>query len=263
MFPNFDGQRGGSPYLHIKPRPKRTWLKMSLAFAVGAASAVALVRHQPALPGAVEKPTPMQAAQTVSPQPKPTEASTTPAPVKRAPETAGQGPAAPPLPTPRSHMAGRERPAVAMTPIGAPALSMSEPAPEAAPAATPAPQPQAQPHPSPTPVHEAAHQPDPPAVEAPAHAPAVAPQQTPAAPASVSTTTEPQVQPASKPRARVAKRKSRSDEPMETLVRVPGRVTADGRPVYRRLRAGDDGDYVLNANDEVAPLGGGRFAGYR
>ncbi len=51
---------------------------------------------------------------------------------------------------------------------------------------------------------------------------------------------------------------------METLIRVPGRITADGRPVYRRLRGGDDDDYVLNSNDEISPFrGGGRYAGYR
>ncbi|HZP78038.1 MAG TPA: hypothetical protein VFB45_17980 [Pseudolabrys sp.] len=203
-----------------------------------------------------------------------------------------------PTPTPAPHYArtvAGDRPAIATAPIGTsspasaetngtgvahaaleaapqpqpPAPQSKPPVAQAKPPAAPAKMQPAQPSAPPAQTAMRSNPPAPPAAPATAQTNIQPPPQQPAATAAA--VDEPaQAKPAAKQR-RLAKQRPRyrdqrdQDEPMETLVRVPGRVTADGRPVYRHLRGGEDDDsYVMNSNNsEIVPLGGaGRYAGY-
>jgi len=252
LFPSFERRRAASPYLHIRPRSRHTGLKLFAAFIVGSVCTVALIRHQGLIVDRVAGSSPPKAATATAAVPAAPAAPIAPvasAPAKRntlAPETAVKSDAAPvpaaapatPASTPRSsRITAGERPAIATMPIGAPSTPI-EPAPVLA-------------------------KPKPPAAKTAATTPAGNEAQASAAPGEEA---QPQAKPEPKPRvAKRARNRDRGggDDAIETLVRVPGRVTPDGRPVYRRLRDNDDGRYALGPNNEITPLGGaGRYAGY-
>lgn len=258
LFPSFEGRRQASPYLHIRPRPRRTGLKLFAAFVVGSVCTVALIRHQGLIVDKVTASSPPKVAASVTPAaPAPAPAPVASAPAKRgapAAETTAKAeptpaPAAsttPPPMTPRaSRVVAGERPAIASMPIGAPSASIEQPAAPSAPA-------------------KVASEPERPAPAAKTAATTPAPNDAQAAATAEETQPQPQAKP--EPRPRTAKRyrnRDRGDDAIETLVRVPGRITADGRPVYRRLRDSDDSHYVVGPNNEITAIGGaGRYAGY-